>query len=41
MCVSLTSAAFQALIVVIFLGWIFVPIYIKAGVKPDSHVTTH
>lgn len=24
---------FQALIVVVFLGWLFVPIYIKAGVN--------
>lgn len=38
MCVCV--CVFQALVVVVILGWIFVPIYIKAGVKKThSHVT--
>lgn len=38
MCVCV--CVFQALVVVVILGWIFVPIYIKAGVKQTrSHVT--
>lgn len=28
-----SCGVFQALIVVVFLGWLFVPIYIKAGVN--------
>lgn len=34
------SAVFQALIVVVFLGWLFVPIYIRAGVNalPNTHM---
>lgn len=41
--VILIFCVFQALIVVVILGWLFVPIYIKAGVnrihaeKENSH----
>lgn len=39
-CVCVCVCVFQALVVVVILGWIFVPIYIKAGVRQThSHVT--
>lgn len=42
---SACGPVFQALIVVVFLGWIFVPIYIRAGVNtlpntPPLHTHT-
>lgn len=36
----MSVCVFQALVVVVILGWLFVPIYIKAGVKQTHlHVT--
>lgn len=32
---------FQALILVVILGWVFVPIYIKAGVKKKTETRSH
>lgn len=39
----LVCCVFQALIVVVILAWLFVPIYIKAGVNRTRrpHVRTH
>lgn len=37
---SCVCVVFQALIVVVFLGWLFVPIYIKAGVS-HTHTSEH
>lgn len=39
--VSLYVCVFQALIVVVILGWLFVPIYIKAGVNTQASCWTY
>ena len=39
-CTSYFLCLFQALFVLLVLGWIFVPVYIAAGVSPLTHIYT-